>query len=155
MSKPLPPSLLQRATDGDEDAQEAILSTYATIARLVQEAMDEERRQCLAAAMANSLLWPADGEEVERRQFLRYLAEFEGIHTKLLAQAKRGLMGVRKLTNAKGSLGENAKAAWQELYGRRMVAMEEVNVTMTPEGTSADQTTPLGSRFLQFIGGAS
>ena len=114
--------------------------------------MDEEKRQSLAAAMANSLLWPADAEEIERRQFLRYLAEFEAIHIKLLVRTRQGLDGVRELTNTTGALGENAKAAWKELYGRRMVVRGEVNIMMTPEGTSADQTTPLGSRFLQFIG---
>ena len=44
-------SLAQRARDGDEDAREEILSTYAMIARLVQEAMDEEKRRALASAM--------------------------------------------------------------------------------------------------------
>ena len=144
-------TLLQRAIDGDEDAREEILSTYATITRLVQEAMDEEKRQALADAMASSLMWPA-GAEVERRYFLRCLSEFETIHIDLIGRAKQGVGAVRDLVNAPGILGENAKAAWKELHDRGMVNTDSVNVMMTASGTEADRTTPLGTRFLEFIG---
>ena len=145
-------TLLQRAVEGNKNAREEIFSTYATITRLVQEAMDEEKRQALAAGMAASLLWPAEAEDLERRYFLRCLSEFEAIHMTLIVRARQGVAGVRDLVNAEGSLGENAKAAWKELNDRGMVNMESVNVMMTPSGTSADRTTPLGARFLRFIG---
>lgn len=144
-------TLLQRAIDGDEDAREEVLSTYATISRLVQEAMDEDKRQALADAMASSLMSPP-GTEVERRYFLRCLSEFETIHIALITRAKQGVGAVRDLVNARGILGENAKAAWKELNDRGMVNIESVNIMMTASGTAADRTTPLGTRFLEFIG---
>ncbi|MDE0055377.1 MAG: hypothetical protein OXT64_14150 [Gammaproteobacteria bacterium] len=144
-------TLLQRAKDGDEDATEEVLSTYATISRLVQEAMGESKRQALAAAMASSLMSP-DGAEVERRYFLRCLSEFDTIHIDLIACAKQGVGAVRDVVNAHGILGENAKAAWKELNDRGMVNIESVNTMMTASGTGADRTTPLGTRFLEFIG---
>ncbi len=144
-------TLWHRANSGDEDAKEEILSTYATISRLVQEAMDEEKRQALADAMASSLLWPA-GEEVERRYFLRCLAEFDTIHIELIVRATQGVNLVRDLVNATGILGENAKAAWKELNDRGMVNMESVGGLMTANGMAADRSTPLGTRFLRFVG---
>ena len=128
--------------DGDEGAREAILSTYATITRLVQEATDEEKRQALAAGMASSLLWPADAEDVERRYFLRCLSDFEAIHMHLLAVAKQGQAVVAPILDASGPLSENAQAAWSELNDRGMVH----------PGLENSWTTPLGTRFLHFIG---
>ena len=37
-------TLLDRAIGGDHEAKEEVLSTYATISRLVSEAMDEDKR---------------------------------------------------------------------------------------------------------------
>ena len=134
-------SLFHRAMDGDEYARDAILSTYATVTRLLQEAMDEEKRQALAAGMASSLMWPADAEDVERRYFLRCLSEFEVVHMHLLALAQQGGDAVIPFLNAPGPLGENAQAAWSELNDRGMV-----NPTL-----ANSWTTPLGTRYLQFI----
>ena len=146
-------TLLNRAMEGDEDAREEILSIYATISRLVQEAMDEQKRQALADAMASSLLSPT-GEEIERRYFLRCLADFETIHIQLISSAAGGVGAVSDLVNAPDILGDNAKAALKEVNDRGMVSMDvqTVNTIMTSSGMAADRRTPLGVRFLRFIG---
>lgn len=146
-------TLLQRAMEGDEDAMEEILSTYATITRLVNESMDDEKRQALASAMASSLISP-DGQEIERRHFLRYLADFETIHIHLIVRAKQGVRSVRELVGEPGMLGDNAKAALREVNDRGLVDLDpqSVNTMMTASGMAADRTTPLGNRFLRFIG---
>ena len=145
-------TLLQQALEGNEDAKEEILSTYATIARLLQEAMDDEKREALSSAMASSLLWPIDAENIERRYFLRCLDQFEAIHLNLLARARHGVVEVRDLATASGPLGENANVAWKELNSRGMVNTDSVGGMMTASGAAADRTTPLGARFLRFIG---
>ena len=147
-------SLLERAMDGDQSAQEELLSTYSTITRLVQEAMDEEKREALAAAMASSLLWSTHAADVERHYFLRCLSDFEAIHINLMTRARQGVRGVKEVLNAEDSLGQTAKAAWQELSERRMVnrGLDSINIMMTDSGMIADAITPQGARFLQFIG---
>ena len=146
-------TLLQRATEGDEDAKEEIFSTYATISRLIQESMDDEKRKALASAMASSLLSP-DGQEIERRHFLRCLADFETIHIHLIECTAQGVQSVRELVNDPGTLGDNAKAALREINDRGFVQLDHqtVSTMMTPTGMSQDRTTPLGKRFLRFIG---
>lgn len=62
-------SLFHRALDGDEYVRELILSTCATITRLLQEAVDEEKRQAFAVGLASSLMCPVGAEDVERRYF--------------------------------------------------------------------------------------
>ena len=144
-------TLLRRATEGDEAAKEEIFSTYATISRLIQESMDDEKRKALASAMASSLLSP-DGQEIERRYFLLCLADFETIHIYLLVRAAQGVGSVRALVNAPGMLGDNSKAALTEINDRGFVELDRqsVNTMMTPTGMAQDRTTPLGKRFLSF-----
>ena len=144
--------LLKSAIEGNQEATDEILSTYSVIARLVQEAMEQEKREALAAAMASTLLWPTDAGDIERRYFLRCLSDFEAIHINLIARARRGLHPVKELVNASGSLGETAKAAWKELNDRGLVNRESVNVFMTDSGMNADAATAQGVRFLKFIG---
>lgn len=147
-----PSCLVARAEDGDQDARDRILSTYLVIARMVQEAMDDDKRKALAAAMASTMLWDEKAEEMERRYFLRCLADFEAIHLDMLARSREGLASVKELYNADGMLGEAAKTAWRELYERGMVNTDSVNAMMTPSGMTANRTTPRGSRFLAFVG---
>ena len=145
-------TLLDRAIGGDHEAKEEVLSTYATISRLVSEAMDEDKRMALAAAMASSLQWPAEeGAAAERRLFVRCLTEFETIHVVLISRAKSGVQAIKDLYNASGILGETAKTAWQDLNARGMVNIDSPNVVMTNSGMNADRTTLRGQRFLQFI----
>ena len=146
--------LLERATNRDQAAQEEILSTYSMIVRLVQEAMDEDKRAALAAAMASTLLWPDSAVDAERRFFLRCLSDFEAIHIGLLSRAKQGVASARELLNADGQLGETAKVAWQELYDRRMVSRDLSGMSgmMSSDGMRSDSTKLQGGRFLEFIG---
>ena len=146
--------LSERATNGDQAAQEEILSTYSMIVRLVQEAMDEDKRAALAAAMASTLLWPDSAEDAERRFFLRCLSDFDVIHINLLVRAKQGVASVRELLHENGELGETAKAAWKELHDRRMVNRDLSGMSgmMTSEGMRSDSTESQGARFLGFIG---
>ena len=144
--------LLKLALEGNQEAKDQILSTYSLIARLVQEAMESEKREALAAAMASTLLWPEHALEIERRYFLRCLSDFEAIHINLIARARGGVRPVQELVNASGSLGDTAKAAWKELNSKGLVNRESVNVFMTESGMTADATTAQGARFLRFIG---
>ena len=152
------PTLLQRATDGDEDAREESLSTYTKISRLVQESMDNEKREALAMAMASSLMSP-EGQEVERRHFLRCLADFETIHIQLIVRAGQRVRAVRELvlpTVVKDPrmLGDNAKPALLKINDRGLVNvdLQSVNTMMTSSGMTDDRRTLMGTRFLAFIG---
>ena len=147
------PTLLQRATDGDEDAREEILSTYTKISRLVQESMDNEKREALAIAMASLLMSP-EGQEVERRHFLRCLADFETIHIQLIVRAGQRVRPVRELVKDPRMLGDNAKPALLEINDRGLVNvdLQSVNTMMTSSGMTDDRRTLVGTRFLAFIG---
>ena len=144
-------SLAARAKNGDQGAREKILSTYLLVLKLAQEAMDEEKREFLASAMASTLAWDASSEEMERRYFLRCLADFEFIHIQLLRRAPKGQAAIRELWGSEGLLGEIAKTAWEELNDRKMVNLDSPATMMTPAGASADRLTERGRRFLEFI----
>ena len=146
-----PSCLLSKAQTGDQDARDRILSTYVVITRMVQEAMDEEKRKALAGAMASTLLWEEKAEEMERRYFLRCLTNFEAIHLELLARSREGLVSVKELYNADGMLGDAAKTAWRELYEREMVNTDSVNTMMSSGGMAVNRITQRGSRFLDFV----
>ena len=145
-------SLAARAADNDQDAKDKILATYLLVHQLVQEAMDAEKREFLAAAMASTLAWDVNGEELERRYFLRCLADFEVIHVQLLKSAIKGQPAINEIYAAEGLHGEIAKTAWRELNDCGMVNLDSPNTMMTPSGASANRLTDRGARFLRFVG---
>ena len=145
-------SLAARAVDNDQDAKDKILATYLLIHKLVQEAMDVEKRDFLASAMASTLAWDANGEELERRYFLRCLADFEVIHIQLLKSAIKGQPAINEIYAAEGLHGEIAKTAWRELNDCGMVNLDSPNTMMSPSGASANRLTDRGARFLRFVG---
>ena len=145
-------SLAARATSNDQDAKDKILATYLLIHKLVQEAMDVEKRDFLAVAMASTLAWDVNGEELERRYFLRCLAEFEVIHIQLLKSAIKGPPAIRELHGAEGLPGEVAKTAWKELNDCGMVNLDSPNTMMVLSGTNSNRLTDRGARFLRFVG---
>ena len=144
--------LLARAADGDEDAQDEVVSIQSKISRLVEEANTEGKREMLAAALVSSFSWPADDEEMERHLFLQCLSDFEPVLVQLLDRARSGLGPVRELVNEKGIRGEIAQSSWEELYRLRMVNTESTGGMMTEGGMKADRTTARGMRFLRFVG---
>ena len=144
--------LLARAADGDEDAQDEVVSIQSKINRLVEEANTEAKREMLAAALVSSFTWPADDEEMERHLFLRCLSDFEPIHIELLSRAREGLVPVREIVGEGNVRGEIAQSAWAELFQRNMVSVESTGGVMTGSGMSADRTTARGMRFLRFVG---
>ena len=145
-------SLAARAANDDQDAKDKILATYLLIHKLVQEAMDVEKRDFLASAMASTLAWDVNDEELERRYFLRCLADFEVIHIQLLKSAIKGQPAIRELYGAEGLQGEIAKTAWKELNDCGMVSLDSPNTMMTSSGANANRLTDRGARFLRFVG---
>ena len=55
--------------------------------------MDDEKCEPLANAMPSSVMSP-EWQEVERRHFLRCLADFETIHIQLIVRAGQGVRTV-------------------------------------------------------------
>ena len=145
-------SLAARAASNDQDAKDKIVATYLLIHKLVQEAMDIEKREFLASAMASTLAWDVNDEELERRYFLRCLADFEVIHIQLLKSAIKGQPAIRELYGAEGLQGEIAKTAWKELNDCGMVSLDSPNTMMTSSGANANRLTDRGARFLRFVG---
>lgn len=150
-------TLLQRAVNGDQAAKDELLSTYATIHRLVLETLEQEKMEALASALAHSIMWSEeDGAAMERRHFLRCVADFDAVHIDLLSRARAGVQAVKPLVKASGASGETAQTAWKELHDRGMVSIDDsgMNFMMTAHGMSEDRTTSKGARFLSFVGQA-
>ena len=150
------PGLLKRALEGDQDAKDNILSSYSVIKRLVEDAMDEEKREILALAMVSTLLWPEDADDTERRYFLRCLSNyFQAIHIQLLDRSRGGALRLRELVDQEGVAEQIAQSAWNELYREKMVNCDWADGLITESGMKLDRRTPRGTRFLRFVGGAS
>ena len=145
--------LLARAVEGNEGAQDEVVSILSKIGRLVDEATNDEKREMLAAALVSSFTWTEDADEMERHLFLRCLSDFEPIHVELLNRARKGFVPVRGLVDEESVRGEIAPSAWAELFQRKMVSIESTGGMMTGGGMSADRTTARGMRFLRFVGG--
>ena len=143
--------LLARAVDGDQDAQDEVVSILSKIGRLVDEANNDEKREMLAAALVSSFTRTEDADEMERHLFLRCLSDFEPIHVQLLDRARSGVVPVRELVNEEGVRGEIAQSVWSELYQRKMVRIDLVDGKL-PGGGAATKTTPQGMRFLRSVG---
>ena len=143
--------LLARAADGEENAQDEVVSIQSKISRLVQEANTERKREMLAAALVSSFTWPADEGEVERQLSLRCLSDFEPIHVELLDRARSGVVPVRELADEEGVKGKIAQSACAELYQCKMVRIDLVDGKL-PRGGAADKTTARGMRLLRFVG---
>jgi len=114
--------------------------------------MDAEKRYFLASALASTLAWDVNDEELERRYCLRCLADFEVIHIQLLKSAIQGQTAIRELYDAEGLHGEIAKTAWKELNDCGMVNLDSPSTMMTSSGASANRLTERGARFLRFVG---
>ena len=102
----------------------------------------------------------------EQDRFVRLVEEFDPIHYHLLGESKRDIRTVRdtirsidgepmaavKLEGRNAHPVKPGLKAWQELYENGLVNIADPETIMSEKAYESGSLTPLGFRFLRFIG---
>ena len=102
---------------------------------------------------------------VEQDRFVRFVADFESIHYRLLNESKGDIRTVRDTVRAiDGEPGTALVAegrnphptrpglrAWTELYENDLVNVPNPEIIMSEAAYRSNSLTPLGLRFLKFV----
>ena len=159
-----------KANNGDAKAAEIIVKSWRALATVFAEAHDEHKKEALRQAAVSVPLATGKGDAagVEHDLFMKLVRQFDGIHIRLLKNA-RYIKDARKVVESiDGHQGARlalegrdpftpkpAFKAWKDLYEAGLVNTDSITTMMTEDGYQQDNRTDVGRRFLSFIADSS
>jgi hypothetical protein len=142
-------------------ANKQFISTLLQATQMALRTHQQEKLEALRNAVVNSARPGA--EESEQQMFLNFVDIFTGWHIQILRLFRTPPTVSTILSGPLSAVIERQfpelrgrrdfyDQVWRDLFFRGLVNTEELQVMMTAHGLTQQRTTPLGNRFLDFIG---